>query len=202
MCLLSQTQQKRKLFQLMYKIREVVSSPSPAPSPVAQPSWLRAGWKPAPPFMSSKQRGFTLLELILVLLIVSIALGIVGPAIGSRLRSGDLRRTAVQLRATMDLMRVRAVRHGQEEILVVAPRTNTYWSARSGQTVAVPPDGGELSVRGQWVREEGQVEFHFYPDGTNSGGEVRIEKRQGGAGTAYVLGLNPLLGTATIWRDE
>jgi len=151
---------------------------------------------------SVNARGFTLLELILVLLIISIALGIVGPAIGTRLRSGDPRRTAVQLRAAMELMRVRAVQRGQEEVLIVAPRTNTYWSARGGQTVQVPLGGGELSAFGRWVHEEGQVEFHFYPDGTNSGGAVRIEKPQGGAATTYLLLLDPLLGTATIRREE
>jgi general secretion pathway protein H len=152
--------------------------------------------------MSANKRGFTLLELVLVLLIVSIALGVVGPAISSRLNSGDIRRTAVQLRAAMQLMRVRAVQNGQEEILIVAPRSNTYWSARGGQTVEIPSESGALSASGQWVHEEGQVEFHFYPDGTNSGGEVRIEKRHWGSVTAYVLWLDPLLGTATIWRDE
>jgi len=152
--------------------------------------------------MSVNKRGFTLLELVLVLLIVSIALGIVGPAIGSRLNSGDIRRTTVQLRAAMQLMRVRAVQSGQEEILIVAPRSNTYRNARGGQTVEIPPESGALSASGQWVHEEGQVEFHFYPDGTNSGGEVRIEKRNWGSVTAYVLWLDPLLGTATIWRDE
>lgn len=152
--------------------------------------------------MSVNKRGFTLLELVLVLLIVSIALGIVGPAIGSRLNSGDIRRTAVQLRAAMQLMRVRAVQSGQEEILIVAPRSNTYRNVRGGQTVEIPPESGALSASGQWVHEEGQVEFHFYPDGTNSGGEVRIEKRTWGSVTAYVLWLDPLLGTATIWRDE
>lgn len=137
-----------------------------------------------------------------MLLIISVALAVVGPTIGSRLKSGDARRTAVQLRATMGLMRVWAVRRGEEEVLIVAPRTNSYWNARSGETVELPPESGELSARGQWVHEEGQTEFHFYPDGTNSGGEVQIEKRQGVAVTTYVVHLDPLLGTATIWRDE
>ena len=153
-----------------------------------------------PPWTSTQ--GFTLLELILVLLIISIALAVVGPAIGSRLRSGDIRRTAIQLRATMDLMRVWAVRRGEEEILIVAPRTNSYWNARGGQTVTLPPESGELSARGQWVHEEGQVEFHFYPDGTNSGGEVRVEQRRGVTVTAYVVHLDPLLGSSTIQFDE
>jgi hypothetical protein len=102
----------------------------------------------------------------------------------------------------MELMRVWAVRRGEEEVLIVAPRTNSYWNARGGETVELPPESGELSARGQWVHEEGQVEFHFYPDGTNSGGEVQIEKRQGVAVTAYVVHLDPLLGTATIRHDE
>jgi type II secretory pathway pseudopilin PulG len=140
--------------------------------------------------------------LILVLLIISVASAVVGPAIGGRLRSGDIRRTAVQLRAAMDLMRIWAVRRGEEEILIVAPRSNSYWNARSGETVELPSESGELSARGQWVHEEGQTEFHFYPDGTNSGGDVRIEKRQGVVVSAYVVHLDPLLGTATIWRDE
>ena len=147
-------------------------------------------------------RGFTLLELILVLLIISVAVAVVGPAIGSRLKSGDMRRTAVQLRATMELMRIWAVRRGEEEVLIVAPRTNSYWNARGGETVELPAESGALSARGQWVHEEGQVEFHFYPDGTNSGGEVWIEKRQGVAVTAYVVHLDPLLGITTIWHDE
>lgn len=152
--------------------------------------------------MHSDVHGFTFLELILVLLIIGVAAAIVGPAIGSRLKSGDPRRTAVQLRAALELMRVGAVRQGQETVLVVAPRTNSYWRENGGGTVEVPPEAGELSARGRWVREEGEVEFRFYPDGTNSGGEVWIEQRRGGARIAYVLFLDPLLGTATIWRDE
>jgi general secretion pathway protein H len=147
-------------------------------------------------------RGFTFLELILVLLIIGVAVALVAPTIGSRLKSGDIRRTAVQLRAAMELLRVGAVRRGQEEVLVVAPRDNAYWREGGGETIEVPPESGILSARGQWVRDDGEVEFRFYPDGTNSGGAVRIEQRRGGAVTAYVLWLDPLLGTATIWRDE
>lgn len=147
-------------------------------------------------------RGFTFLEMILVLLIISVATALVVPTIGSRLQQGDIRRTAVQLRATMALMRVGAVRQGQEMVLVVDPGANAYWREPGSESITVPPESGILSARGQWVREEGGVEFHFYPDGTNSGGAVRVEKRQGVALTAYTLFLDPLLGTATIQRND
>jgi hypothetical protein len=57
-------------------------------------------------------------------------------------------------------------------------------------------------AQGGFTRETGEVEFHFYPDGTNSGGEVRIEKPRSEGGKIYSLMLNPLLGTATIRREN
>lgn len=146
--------------------------------------------------------GFTLLELILVLLIIGVAAALVGPAIGSRLIRADARRTAVQVRSAAELLRVRAVRSGQEEVLIVDPRENAYWREGGGGVVEVAPESGFLSARSRWLRENGQVEFHFYPDGTNSGGAIRIEQGRGVAATAYVVFLDPLLGIASIWRDE
>jgi hypothetical protein len=102
----------------------------------------------------------------------------------------------------MELMRVRAIEEGKEEILVVAPKDGRYWHEGGGEEVRVPPESGELVARGRFTRETGEVEFHFYPDGTNSGGEVRIEKPRSEGGKIYSLMLNPLLGTATIRREN
>lgn len=160
-------------------------------------------------FLSPTQRkslrqvsGFTLLELVLVLLIMGVAAALVGPAVGSRLLRADARRTSVQIRSAMDLMRVRAIRSAQEEVLIVDPRENAYWHERSQNVVEVSPESGILSARSRWVRENGQAEFHFYPDGTNSGGAIRVEQGRGNATNAYVIFLDPLLGVASIWRDE
>ncbi|HXG17859.1 MAG TPA: prepilin-type N-terminal cleavage/methylation domain-containing protein [Methylomirabilota bacterium] len=149
-----------------------------------------------------RARGFTLLELILVLLIISVASALVGPALGTRLLRADARRTAIQLRSVVDYMRVKAVRSGQEEVMVIDPQDNTYWREGSGETIEVPPESGFLSARSRWIRENGQVEFHFYPDGTNSGGAIRVEQGRGAAATAYLVVLDPLLGLASIVQDE
>ena len=146
--------------------------------------------------------GFTLLELILVLVIIAVAAALVAPAIGSRFTSADPRQTIVQLRAAMELMRVRAIEEGKEEVIVVASEEGRYWHEGGDGEVIIPPESGELRARGRFTRETGEVEFHFYPDGTNSGGAVRIEKPRSEGGKAYGLMLNPLLGTATIWRDN
>ena len=151
---------------------------------------------------NNRASGFTLLELLLVLVIVATAATLVAPAIGNRFTAADPRQVIVQLRAAMELMRVRAIEDGKEEILVVAPEDGRYWHEGGEGEVTVPPESGELTAQGRFTRDTGEVEFHFYPDGTNSGGEVRIEKPRSEGGKAYGLMLNPLLGTATIRRDN
>ena len=162
---------------------------------------------------ASSQQGFTFLELIVVLVIVSIAYAMVAPAIGNRLSSGDPKRTAFQLRSTMELLRIRALVDGKKQLLVVDPQENQYWLESADHAQAqdergqdevhrVPSGGGELSARGIWVRDNGEVEFRFYPDGMNSGGDVFIEQRRGVSLIAYTVHLNPLLGTATIQYGE
>ncbi|MBI3249789.1 MAG: GspH/FimT family pseudopilin [Deltaproteobacteria bacterium] len=149
----------------------------------------------------TQARGFTLFELILVILIISVAAALVGPAIGSRLLQTNIRRTVLQLRSAVEVMRMHAVRSGREEVMVVDPRDNAYWREGGGEPVALSPDSALLSARSRWLRENGQAEFHFYPDGTNSGGAIRVEQGRGSA-TAYVVVLDPLLGIASIMRDE
>jgi len=151
---------------------------------------------------NNRASGFTLLELLLVLVIVAIAATLVAPAIGNRFTAADPRQVIVQLRAAMELMRVRAIEDGNEEVLVVAPEDGRYWHEGGEGEVTVPAESGELTAQGRFTRDTGEVEFHFYPDGTNSGGEVRIGKPRSEGGKAYGLILNPLLGTATIRRDN
>ena len=165
-------------------------------------------------FPSNTEQGFTLIELILVLVIISIAFAVVAPAVGNRFGGSDPKRTAAQLRTTLELLRLRALTAGIEQRLVINPEDNQYWQ-ESGRQVAAREDGEkesdpkdeqitfadeavQLSATSLWVREEGEVEFRFYPDGTNSGGEITIEQQRGANEIAYTIALNPLLGTATV----
>ena len=152
--------------------------------------------------LNGQAQGFTLVELILVLVIIAVAASLVGPALSKRFTEADPRRVIVQLRSVMELLRVQAVQRGREEILVIAPETKRYWLEGRGETVEIPHGSGDLSAQGRFVRDEGEVEIHFYPDGTNSGGEVQIEQQRSEGETIYRLSLNPLLGTATVWRAD
>ena len=167
--------------------------------------------RPSGIFPFDAGQGFTLIELLLVLVIISIALALVAPAIGNRLGGGDPKRTATQLRTTLELLRLRAITDGSEQHLIVDPQDNQYWQESGRQAASqrdsldvqtIPSGGGVLSATSIWVRDTEEVEFRFYPDGTNSGGEIVIEQRRGVNVTAYTISLNPLLGTATVHYGE
>ena len=150
--------------------------------------------------------GSSFLELILVVLIMVVAVGLVMPMVGQRLSRGDPQQTARQLRSALSLMRVYAVQRAQQQVFVVAPRSNAYRHQGGGKVVEVAPRNGLLSASGQWVSEEDEVEFRFYPDGTNSGGEIRIEQtrdgQDAGSGVVFIVALDPLLGTVSVRRQE
>ncbi len=167
--------------------------------------------RPSSIFPSDAGQGFTFIELILVLVIISIAFAIVAPAVGNRLGGGDPKRTAAQLWTTLALLRLRAITDGTEQRLIVDPQDNQYWqeslrhAASQRDSVdmqTIPSGGGVLSATSMWVRDAGEVEFRFYPDGTNSGGAIVIEQRRGVNVTAYTISLNPLLGTASVQYGE
>ena len=152
--------------------------------------------------MHKHSDGFTFLELVLVMLILGVSAALVAPMLSQRLTRGDPQQVALRIRSAMELMRVYAVQRGQEERLIVAPRKNTYWHDRTGKLVEIRPEDGLLSALGQWANDEEEVEFRFYPDGTNSGGQVRLEKPRDAGATVYIVSLDPLLGSATMSRED
>jgi general secretion pathway protein H len=147
------------------------------------------------------ERGFTLLELVLVLLIAGIGLAVVVPSLGRQVGAWRVQQIARQLRATMEYARVQAIRSGEERVLIVDRENNAYWLVGE-PAVRVSPQEGRLLPRGRWMDEEGQVGFYFYPDGVTSGGEVAVERVRGLSRLGYRVRLDPLLGTASVSEAE
>ncbi len=154
--------------------------------------------------MWKQTAGFSLLELLLVVLIMAVAAGLAMPMVGQWLGRGDPEQTAWRLRSALSLMRVYAVQRAQAQVFVVDPNSNAY--RHDGKVVEVASRDGVLSAAGRWRDEDDEVEFHFYPDGTNSGGEIRIEQardeRGAGSGPVFVVALDPLLGTVSIRHER
>ena len=118
--------------------------------------------------------GFSLLEMMLVLVLLAAATLLAMGAFGGGLRGMQLRSAAKDLAAQMRFARAVAISSGQAQDVVVDPQARRWQGAkgRSGDL----PDGGEIVFTGarEVQPEGGKGAVRFFPDGAATGGRVRL----------------------------
>jgi general secretion pathway protein H len=146
----------------------------------------------------TRQSGFSLFELIVVLMIVAIASGLAAPGIKSGWRAREVRTGTRSLAAVMRGLRERAVRRGVEQELVIEADGQTYsWS--DGKEAVLPGGATITGIRGGWRDQNGRVRVVFYPNGGSSG-IAMVVAQQDGDGLSFALRVDPMLGSVVI-RD-
>jgi len=133
----------------------------------------------------SKQPGFTLIELVLVMVIIGAMLAVVAPSLGrmrSRSRVDD---TAAQLRSMVELARTRAVADGRATRVVVDATENLCWiehlegggfmrtPASHGAKVELD-DGIEVTSDDAATEEAGVYLIRAEPDGRVAVAQLRL----------------------------
>ncbi len=144
-------------------------------------------------------RGFSLLELILVLTVLGLSGLIVLPNIEKGLRDRDVRRSAVALAAAARELRNQALYKGMPQQLVLSVADNSYHVARNGE-VHFPSSVKVASVAGGEVLDNGSRQFSFFPNGSTFGG--RIELSSGADSTPYSIRFHPLTGKIDVTRGD
>ena len=144
-------------------------------------------------------RGFSLLELILVLIVLGLSGLLVLPNIEKGLRDRDVRRSAVALAAAARELRSQALYKGMPQQLVLNIAENSYRVARNGE-VHFPSSVKIASVAGGEVLDNGSRQFLFFPNGSTFGG--RIDLSSGADSTSYSIRLHPLTGTIDVMRGN
>ncbi len=138
--------------------------------------------------------GFTLVELMVVLLILSAVAALAAPSFSRTIHSARLRASASDVRAAFARARSLAVAGGRERAVVFDLEKGEYGldndAVRRGfpepvrlGVVRLP---GEENVRGD-------ARVRFYPDGTAEGAEVSVDSGDGGTIRVKV---DPLTGIA------
>ena len=119
--------------------------------------------------MISAQRGFTLLEMLVVIVLISIAAGLVGFGLQQGLRAAKERQAVGQIVEALRSTRARAIVSGTTQstvfdlrnLSVEAPgRPKKHWPA-------------ELQVTLHTAEQAGSA-VDFYPDGSSTGGNVLL----------------------------
>lgn len=150
---------------------------------------------------SEGDRGFTLLELIMVLLLAGMLAAIVVPSFSGTLESSRLRGGAAEIRATFSLARTLSASSGRERSVVFDLDRGEYGIAGERRRRSLP-DGiwirsirvGDAQVDGDRLSHEpGVPRVRFFPDGSAEEAEVVLTSTGGGR---FRVVVDPLTGMA------
>ena len=128
--------------------------------------------------MRPRQKGFTLLELVLVLGLIAIATALAAASMGHGFSGMRLRGSAHELAAQLRFTRTLAIATGESQRFTIAPRSRR-WTAPKDRHGTVPPQLGVAfygAREAQPSLEEGAIVF--FPDGASTGGRLRLQFEQ------------------------
>lgn len=123
----------------------------------------------------AKPRGFTLLEMLLVLSLVAIATTLAAMAVSGGLDGMRLRTAAKEIAGQLRYTRAQAIASGLPQNFTLDPAAHG-WRAPNGRHGAIP---ASLGIRFTGARQaqarEGEGGILFFPDGASTGGRVQLQ---------------------------
>jgi len=140
-------------------------------------------------------RGFTLLEIMVVMIIAALMVALVPPLFSGAVSGTKLKGSARDLAVALRETRSQAIIHNSEKLVHLDLESPRY---RVGNTKpqALPANVvmAVETITGERVAEMSQHVVHFYPDGSSSGELITLS----GGNQAYHLQLNWLTGSIAI----
>jgi general secretion pathway protein H len=143
------------------------------------------------------QRGFTLLELIVVLGILALVLAIAPPALAPALDQLRIRTAARDVAAALRLARNTAVSSGRETTLSLDVSERRIAVNDRTRRLALPQDAA-LTLTTARVEQQSESEgaIRFFPDGSSTGGRVTLEH----GSRRYRIDVNWITGAVAVSR--
>lgn len=130
-----------------------------------------------PSVRRSFSHGFTLLELMVVLMIASLMLAIIPPILSGAGITTELRGSARQMAAGLRSARNHAITK-KEEAIVTVNLENRQFTVTGDTRTGYLPDDDDVKIRlytaqSELVDEE-EGKIRFFPDGSSTGGYVAL----------------------------
>ncbi|MGQ0658441.1 MAG: GspH/FimT family protein [Chromatiales bacterium] len=129
-------------------------------------------------------RGFTLLELVVVLALAALLLILVPPAFSKALAHAELKATAREIAATLRTARDRAVATQTDRAVTFDLSRRVYGPDRGGQFRRLPDAVGiTVFAADSERRSPASLAIRYFPDGSATGGRITLSRQ---AHTYYV----------------
>ncbi len=143
------------------------------------------------------KQGFTLLELVVVLVLVAVATAVVLPSIDRGLKKRQAKQSVLALAAAARDLRRRAIDEGKLKSLTIEPLANSYL-ASGGDIIRMPNTVEITGITGGEPVGDRLTQFIFFPNGSLLGGEIEFSDRRG---SAYVVRMEAMVGRVVVIRQ-
>jgi general secretion pathway protein H len=142
-------------------------------------------------------RGFSLLEILLVVVLVAAVTAMAARAMSAGLPGSQLRGAARELAAQLRFTRAQAIATGTSQVFTLDARTR-QWQAPQQRTGTLP-ERIEVIATGARIEQAqpDQVSVRFFPEGAATGG--RFVLKRGDA--AWQVDIEWLTGQVSVQRD-
>lgn len=139
--------------------------------------------------------GYTLLELLVVLLILGLVVGLTTPFLSPERRQISPRQTALTVAAGLRFTRGQAIKTNRDAVFVLDTARRGYKFGVDGELVELPPDIEFSLVTARSERiDSARGGIRFFADGSSTGGGVTIS----GPGEKYQVTVDWLTGRVRI----
>lgn len=144
---------------------------------------------------STKAKGFTLIEMIVVIVLVAIMATVVASNIGAGNQTATLNGAVREISSALRFARGHALTHSKETSFKFNLKENSYQVTHKSKTFKISADiEVTLDIAQSQISEDKVGAMRFFPDGSSTGGRITLEmgenKRQ--------LDVNWLTGQAEI----
>ena len=145
--------------------------------------------------MQGRQSGFTLIEVIAVLMVLAILAGLVGVRLRPGSGSDALQATAHEFASRCRAARAAAIRRGADQTVVIDLANRVVSAGEAGQPLNIPATITILTdTSAGEQRSQAVAGIRFHPNGSSTGGKVRLESGR----KAYEIRVNWFTGRVSV----
>jgi len=124
-----------------------------------------------------KEQGFTLIELIIMLVIVILGFSAIGISISSGNDAAEIKAAARDIVSALRYARGQALMDHEETTVAFDLEENSYTVSNRDKIYTIPDDISLTVVTAQSeLTGQGQGNIRFYADGSSTGGRVTLER--------------------------
>jgi general secretion pathway protein H len=145
-----------------------------------------------------KSKGFTLVELMVVMVIVALVMGLVATSMARSISSAEARAASRKVVTYLRYTRARAILDKSEQVFLVDTENRSYQAP--GRKQIALPEGVEVMIttaRSE-LTSEAVSGIRFFPDGGSTGGHIELLVN----GREYRINVAWLTGEASLERLE